>query len=187
MFPEMIREEYHVESGRRTCRQCQRQFLPTEEYVSGLVEVEPDEEHPHGLSRLDYCVEHWPAEGHEWLAFWKTRVPEPEEPVRKRVRIDDNRLLDVFFRLAETEDPLKLDLRYVVGLMLIRRRRLKLQGSVRRGGQSFMRVRKSRSRELFDLMDRHLSDEAVAAVGSEIGTLLDLAESVEPEEPSDET
>ena len=181
-----MRDEFHIESSRRTCRQCGRQFAPTEEYVSGLQEVEASEEHPFGLSREDYCPDHWPAEGRQWVAFWRTRVPEPEEPVKRRLVIDDARLLDVFCRLAGTEDAAKLDLRYVVGLMLIRKRRLKLEGTRRRGDESFMRVRKSRSKEIFELPDRRLSDAAVMQVSQEIGTLLDLAESDDLEEAGDD-
>jgi len=180
-------EDYHIESSRRTCQECGRQLEPAEEYVSGLVEVEQDEAHPHGLARMDYCNEHWPADRTDWLAFWRTRVPEPEEPDRKRFVIDENRMLDVFFRLDHTEDAVKLDLRYVIGLILIRKRRLKLTGNRRRGGRSFMLVRKSRSKETFELEDRRLSDEAVVAVSEEIGSLLDLAETDDLEEQSDES
>lgn len=180
-------EEFHIESSRRTCQQCGRQFEPTEEYVSGLQEVEPDEAHPHGLDRQDFCDEHWPSDARAWLAFWRTRVPVPEEPAKKRVVIDDDRLLEVFFRLDGTEDPLKLDLRYVIGLMLIRKRQLKLDGTRRRGAESFMLVRKSRTKDVFELLDRRLTDEAIMAVSREIGSLLDLADSEDFEGPSDET
>jgi len=182
-----MREDYQIESSRRTCHVCGRQFEPAEEYVSGLMEVERDEAHPHGLSRLDYCGEHWPADRTGWLAFWRTRVPEPEEPVRKRFVIDEARMLDVLFRLDGTEDAVKLDLRYVIGLILIRKRRLKLTGTRRRGGRSLMLVRKSRSKEIFELEDRRLSDEAVVAVSREIGSLLDLAETDDLEDASDES
>ena len=92
------------------------------------------------------------------------------------------------FRLADTTDPLKLDLRYVIGLMLIRKRRLKLEGTKRRGGEAVLRVRKSRSKEVHDLLDRKLSDEAIIGVSQEIGTLLDLMDSpaATEEEPPDE-
>ena len=184
----ITQESFHVESSRRTCQSCGRVFQPTEEYVSGLAEVEPDERYPHGMARRDFCSDHWAQqEGQGWIAFWKARVPVPEEPTKKRLVIDDDRLLEVFFRLAETADPLKLDLRYVIGLMLIRKRRLKLEGTKRRGGEAVLRVRKSRSKELHDLLDRKLSDQAIIGVSQEIGTLLDLVDSPAlEEEPADE-
>jgi hypothetical protein len=167
-------QDYPIESGRRVCKHCGREFQPREEFISALYEVEPSPEHPHGLSRLDFCMDHWPGERIERLAFWRTRLPEPEQPKKKRIVIDDDRLLEVFFRLADTEDESRLDFRYVIGLMLIRKRRLKMEGTRRRGNRSYMLVRKSRSREVHELMDRRLSDEAVIAVSQEIGTLLDL-------------
>ena len=180
-------EDYHIESGRRTCCVCGRKFEPAEEYLSGLVEVQEDEEHPHGLARMDYCPDHWPPDRTDWLAFWRTRVPVPEEPARKRFVIDEGRMLDVFFRLDHTEDAVKLDLRYVIGLILIRKRRLKLTGTRRRGGKRLMLVRKSRSKDIFELEDRRLSDDAVVAVSHEIGSLLDLAETDDLEETRDES
>jgi len=186
----ITQDTFHIESSRRTCLTCGRVFQPTEEYLSGLVEVEPDEKHPHGMARRDFCPDHWVQEGQGWVAYWRTRVPVPEEPKKKRLVIDDDRLLDVFFRLADTTDPLKLDLRYVIGLMLIRKRRLKLEGTKRRGGEAVLRVRKSRSKEVHDLLDRKLSDEAIIGVSQEIGTLLDLMDSpaaTEGEPPDEQT
>jgi len=176
---QISRESFHVEASRRTCRACDREFQPNDAYVSALKDVESDDAHPSGMARLDFCEEHWAQEAAgdtPWIAFWRTRVPEPEEPKSRRVVIDDDRLLEVFFRLAGTEDPLKLDLRYVIGLMLIRKRRLKLEGTRRRGGETVLRVRKSRSKELHDLLDRKLTDAALVSVSQEIGTLLDLVD-----------
>lgn len=183
----ITQESFHIESGRHTCQTCGRVFQPSEEYLSGLAEVEPDERHPHGMARRDFCPEHWKQDGAGWIAFWHTRVPVPEEPARKRLVIDDDRLLEVFFRLAGTTDPLKLDLRYVIGLMLVRKRRLKLEGTRHRGGEAVLRVRKSRSKELHDLLDRKLTDQAIIGVSQEIGTLLDLIDSPAlEEEPADD-
>jgi len=185
-------QQYHIEPSHpshpshRTCKECGREFQPQEEYISALYEVEVGQEHPHGLMRLNFCLEHWPGERIERLAFWRTRVPEPEVPKKKRIVIDDDRLLEVFFRLNDTEDPARLDFRYVIGLMLIRKRRLKTEGTRRRGGAGYMLVRKSRSKQIFELMDRQLSDQAVLAVSREIGTLLDLVEN-EEETPPDES
>ncbi|NIA20737.1 MAG: hypothetical protein GWP05_01945 [Anaerolineaceae bacterium] len=178
-------QQYHIESGRRTCKHCGREFQVREEYVSALYEVEAGPEHPHGLARLDFCLDHWPGERIEGLAFWRTRVPEPEEPRKKRIVIDDDRLLEVFFRLSDTEDPARLDFRYVIGLMLIRKRRLKMEGTRRRGGAAYMLVRKSRSKQIFELMDRQLDDQGVLAVSREIGTLLDLVENEEEAQPDE--
>lgn len=170
----MTRDDYHVEAGHRRCAECGRDFKPDEEYVSGLVEVEPSDEHPHGLKRCDFCPDHWPQDDTTWLAFWRTRVPVPEEPKRRRLVIDDGRMLELFFHLAETDDPARLDLRYVIGLILIRKRRLKLDGTRRRGERSVMLVRKARSKQVHELEDRELTEEAIRRVSEDIGSLMDL-------------
>lgn len=169
-------DSYHVEASRRTCHECRATFEPNDEYVSALYEVDADEGHPHGMRRLDFCLEHWPANRAEQLAFWRTRVPEPTEPKRKPIVIDDSRLLEVFLRLEGADDPAKLDFRYVIGLMLLRKRRLKLTGTRTRGGHKYMLVRKTRSKQIYELMDRQLSDAAIMEVSEQIGTLLDIVE-----------
>ena len=110
-------------------------------------------------------------------------MPAPEEPKKKHIVIDDERLLEVFFHLADTEDESRLDFRYVIGLMLVRKRRLKMEGTRRRGNRSYMLVRKSRTKQLHELMDRRLTDEAIIAVSEEIGTMLDLIDNRSEEEP----
>lgn len=180
-------EEYKIESGRRTCEECGRQFAALEEYVSAVFESADDAKNPTGLARLDFCSEHWPANRAELLAFWRTRVPPPEEPKQRRYVISDERLMEVFLRLQGTDDPGRLDARYVIALMLVRKRRLKLESTRRRDGQSYMILRKSRSKETFEAVDRRLSDEAVLAVSAELGKLLEDVVAGSEEGSSDET
>lgn len=141
-----------------------------------------------GLSRRDYCPDCAPPHDiadKSILAFWRSRLSPPEAPKKNRgLIIDEKRLLEVFFRLADTTDAARLDFRYVIALMLIRKRKLKVEGTRRRrDGSSVTLVRKPRTKELHELCDRSLSDEAVIKVSQDIGELLDLIDAQADDSP----
>ena len=54
------------------------------------------------------------------LAFWQTVMPASEE--KKKVFVDDEVLCTLFERLAETTEPSKVNFRFVLGLILMRKR-----------------------------------------------------------------
>lgn len=144
-----------------------------------------------GLSRRDYCPDCAPPHDiadKSILAFWRSRLSPPEAPKKNRgLIIDEKRLLEVFFRLADTTDAARLDFRYVIALMLIRKRKLKVEGTRRRrDGSSVTLVRKPRTKELHELCDRNLSDEAVIKVSQDIGELLDLIDAPQADDSPDQ-
>ncbi len=82
-------------------------------------------ETPVGLRRYDFAPEHWtpPTDTEaELVGWWKTKMPEAKE---KKVRLAPNEiLLNLFEELALQPEtyPNCADMRYVLTLLLIRRR-----------------------------------------------------------------
>ncbi len=75
------------------------------------------------VTRKDFCTEGWSGAPDGALGWWKSRVP---EPTAKRIKLAPNEvLLELFDQLAERTD--QTDLRYVLTLLLIRRRVLRLE------------------------------------------------------------
>ena len=75
------------------------------------------------LIRKDFCAEGWSSAPEAALGWWKSRIP---EPTAKKIKLAPNDvLLELFDRLAERPD--QQDLRYVLTLLLIRRRVLRLE------------------------------------------------------------
>jgi hypothetical protein len=89
-----------------------------EPYVTALVEV-PDSEQ---FARVEYSAQAWAAGARpeRMFGFWRAVVPEPN--AKPRLFIDDDALLDMFEQLAETTDPKRVAFRFVLALMLIRKR-----------------------------------------------------------------
>ena len=78
------------------------------------------------LRRLDIGVPAWDAGFRPagLFCFWRTVVQEPGKS--KRVLIDDEALLDLFTRLEGDERPARVAFRFVLMLLLIRKRLLKV-------------------------------------------------------------
>jgi hypothetical protein len=60
------------------------------------------------------------------FSYWKTRMPERGE--KRKIFVDDQVLVDIFERLAEDEREERKAFRYVVSLILIRKRLLRYVG-----------------------------------------------------------
>lgn len=61
------------------------------------------------------------------FSYWKTVVPETQK--KARTFVDDSVLLDLFNRLAEREEILDLRFRFVLALLLMRKRLLKYEST----------------------------------------------------------
>ena len=88
-----------------------------DEYFGALLETEE------GLQRRDFSVAYWEKEKPEVFCFWKTRLPHPEQ--KKKVFVDDEMLMAFFERLTDETEAERLNFRFVLALILMRKRRLK--------------------------------------------------------------
>lgn len=92
--------------------------------VAALCE-RPDDD---SFDRRDYSVEAWESgERPEGLfSYWKTVVP-PHD-AKPKLLLDDTVLMDLFERLAADERPQRVAFRFVLGLILMRKKLLKFTG-----------------------------------------------------------
>jgi hypothetical protein len=104
--------DYDVQRCTRRCAATDRELKPGEPCFSALV--------PRGATvvRLDFAHDAWPGPPDQSLGWWRSRVPDGG---KERVAWAPNEvMLDYFAYLADR--PEKADLRYVLALLLIRRR-----------------------------------------------------------------
>jgi hypothetical protein len=139
----------HWKLGRRhpACLRCQRPFGEGEAHYSVLAASVDS------LERLDLCHACWPAEqqtGAAGRAWWRARRPLGQ---RRGLAVDLEGLEALFHALAEASEERLRELRYVLSLLLLRKRRLflvratlrALPGSDQRG--EFLVVRRPRRKE----------------------------------------
>jgi len=139
-------------------------------------------ETPLGLERVDVAAEHWAAfDKSDLLAYWQTVMPKAEE--KKKVFVDDEVLCTLFERLAEATEPAKIAFRFVLGLILMRKRLVIYEttrheppaegtpdGGVARRDVWVVRMRGREDR--LDLVDPKLDEKQVTEVSQQLGEIL---------------
>jgi hypothetical protein len=113
--------DYEVQRSARRCTTSGREFAPGETYFSVLVAEGAE------LKRYDYSVEAWTGPSAEAVGWWKSQVPD-QTAARKHWAPNDV-MLHFWDELAEQPD--KQDMRYVLTLLLIRRRVFRLEEETR--------------------------------------------------------
>jgi hypothetical protein len=109
--------DFEVQRSTRRCAATDRPLEPGEECYSVLEVQGPD------VIRKDFCREAWTGPPERAFGWWKTRVP---EVVAKKIKLAPNDvLLELFDQLAD--QPLQQDMRYVLTLLLVRRRVFRLE------------------------------------------------------------
>ena len=173
MAPE---REYKIDSSARQCSACERAFGVGEEYYSAVVETQEEAR----LSRRDFCPACWQPDTQTFFSFWKTSVPEPE-PTRGPRLIDFTRLLRLFERLEQAEENRRF--RYVLALVLMRKRRLRLVSLRRLGGRAeVLTLREVGGDRQHTVQNPGLSDEEIQGVADRLREILDMPERWEEEE-----
>lgn len=158
--------------GRRTgiCASTGEPLEPGADVVTVLVEADDGE----GFERLDFSADAWdagarPPEGRAEFAFWRGVQPASGAKPQGRL-VSDDELLELFGRTSSAgleegdEDPRQLTFRYVLALLLIRRRMLTVMSTSQQDGAVVMKVRvRGRPDEVLEVLDPGLDDTALEA------------------------
>ena len=160
---------YEVSRPQGRCAVSGNVIEPGDKYMAGLRETNL------GFERVDCAEAHWDAlDKASIVAFWKTTMPRAEQ--KKKVFVDDEVLCGLFERLAGTAEPAKLNFRFVLGLILMRKRMLVYETSRKeaRNGleQEFWSVRFRGREDLLDLLNPHLTEAQVLEVSQQLGEIL---------------
>ena len=122
------------------------------------------------FERVDFCEEAWEGPPQDAFCVWRTRVPVKEQ--KKRPLVDEGVMLDFFTRLEDQTDPAKINFRYILALLLMRKRILKLLDTVREGDAEYLLCFCRRTDSEHRVLDPHLTEDQIAGVQQEVGALL---------------
>jgi len=169
-----LEREYKIGASSRHCRACGRVFQVNEEYYSAVVETAQE----NLLERHDFCGPCWkPPEG-GYFSYWKTHVPEPGPDLRRGPRlIDMGRLMELFEHLADSEDVQARRFRYVLALVLMRKRRLKVVESRRlKDGGEELTLRETGTQRTHAVSAPPVTEDEIRSVTDRLREVLDLPE-----------
>jgi hypothetical protein len=157
---------YDVARPLGKCHATGQTIEPGTRFMAALRET------PVGFERLDLSVDAWQSfDRKDILAFWQTVMPSPQQ-ARKRLFVDDQVLCELFERLASTTEQNKLNFRFVLGLILMRKRMIVYESTRVDGGQEIWKVRFRGREDQLDLVNPHLAEQQVAEVSQQLGEIL---------------
>ncbi len=143
-----------------------RRIESGEEYFGTLVETEQ------GLERRDFSADFWESAKPSVFCFWKTKLAAPDQ--KKTLFLDDGMLMAFFERLAAETDPDKVNFRFVLALVLMRKRRLKYDATKTVEGKEIWRLRVTGDKEIVEVVNPHLDEAQIEQLSSQIGQILQM-------------
>lgn len=157
---------YEVERPTGVCAVTGRAIEPGEAYMATLCETPPEEPGGLGLKRLDVTMDAWQKDGRPagLFSYWKATLQPPGK--KKKVFVDDQTLLALFMRLGEPDQAHRAAFRFVLGLILMRKRLLRHLETCRRDQVPVLEVEKV-DRAGASAGERAVKAEGEAAGGSE--------------------
>jgi len=159
--------EWNITRSERRCTSCQKLFEEGEAFVSALFDQDNQ------LQRRDYCPACWDAQEDRSgaFSFWRTRVPRRDDD--KKPLVDENVVMDFFLRMADSDDEKRLNFRYILALILMRRKQLKFVDIRRREGREYLVLRRPRHEAEHEVLNPDLDDEQLEHVREDLSQILE--------------
>jgi hypothetical protein len=161
-----VSDSWKIQRGERRCAACGREFAELENYFSALFD------RGEAFDRLDYCTACWKGETPEMFSFWQTRMPPKEE--KRKLLVDDGVLVDFFLKLEGATDELKVNFRYILALVLMRKKLLKFADVKRGESGEFLVLEMPKEKQRFEIFNPQLSEEKIALLTEEVGKILNV-------------
>ena len=159
--------EYQIQPNTRRCAATGRELKPGDRFFTALLDE------GHQWQRKDFSPEAWQGPPAGTFSFWTGHVPPVQEVVRPR--FDDDVVEDCFHKLADQLEPSKVNFRYVVTLLLMRRKRFKLEATRREGDEERLVVRDVHNGAQYEVTNPRLDEEAMSQVQDEVFKVLGWA------------
>ncbi len=158
-----MQADWEIKSRAHSCSRTGREFEPGETFYTMLVR-EAD-----GFRREDLCEEAWQSRNDniQPFSFWRSKYEPPTPPPPEALPKDDAESL--LRRLVAENDPSYVNVRYILALMLERKRLLR---PVESGDDDMLVYEHVGTGETIVLVNPHLSFEQIPAIQREVSALL---------------
>ncbi len=179
--------DYRIEKAGGTCVKTGAEIVEGQAYYAVLFE---DGE---SFRREAYCEDAWSGPPEGAYCHFKTRVPVKAK--KQRLLVDDDMLVEFFRRLKDEKELVRLQFRFVLALILMRKRLLKYEETEAGGDAEYWLMRVGKEEEIHRVLNPRLADEEIERVSKELGAILhgdvkildEEAETPAAETPAEET
>ena len=160
--------EWRINRPEQRCVRCERAFVEGEAVFSVLSFDSGS------LKREDRCANCFEAPGAEGepLFFWRTRHTLDR---RARFAVDFQAIEELFLGLEGERRTERQELRYLLALLLLRKKRLKLVGVRRQSSGESLCLRRPRRQEEFEVQVFELDSARAAALQAELARVFEGA------------
>ncbi len=152
--------DFNVRPIARQCAVSGKAFQPGQTCWSVLIEKDGV------IVRTDISEEEWTGPPAEAIGHWRSLYNGNAEPERKLM--DTESLYDYFLQLSDSPNSLEKQYRYVVALLLMRKKRLVLDEVIELDDQQMMRLSGSGGEGPFDVIEEELSTEEVGRLQQQL-------------------
>ncbi len=154
---------WKISTSRGTCSGCDRKFKDGESYISNITETEEL------LQRNDFCGSCWDnMDGGESFYYWKSEYTSTR---KKSIFVDDDTLMNFFTRLEEENSDLKKNFRYLLSLILMRKKLLNFSDVFKEGDREYLVLRDKEDRE-YRVLNPGLDEEKIEDVKKQMMSVL---------------
>lgn len=156
---------YEIARSLGRCVVCNQAIEPDQKFMAALVET------PNGYQRADCSLDCWEKfDRKDVVAFWQTVMRRSEQ--KKKLFVDDATLCDLLVRLADVTEPPKVAFRFVLGLILMRKRLLVYESTRKDGDREIWTMRLRGRDDTLELVDPKLDENRMKEVSEQLGQIL---------------
>jgi hypothetical protein len=158
-------EQWEIQKALGQCYATGKNFQPGDEYFAALVQTEQ------GLERRDYSLEYWDQQSPEVYCYWKSKMSTGRE--KKKLFVDDEMLMSFFERLSDEQDQEKINFRFVLMLILMRKRILKYDSSdIGHNGKEVWHLKVTGQDRTVDVLNPDLTEDMIEQISSQMSQIL---------------
>jgi hypothetical protein len=158
--------EWEIKKTLGQCAGTEEEFAIGQAYFAALVAIDK------GFERRDFSVDYWLENKPEVYCFWKTKMGDPAH--KKKLFIDDEMLMSFFERLGEETDKEKVNFRFVLTLVLMRKRKLKYLSDAIRDGREIWHMRVAGQGREVTVVNPHLSEDQIEELSEHMGQIMQV-------------
>jgi len=151
------------------CASTGEPLSPNSPAIATICERVEDE----GFDRYDFSISAWEKGDRPQRLFSNWRYTVPEAGKKPEIQIDDTVLVDLFERLANDERPQRIAFRYILSLVLLRKRKLQLVGREEfEGGELWLLRFKGTDGDPVEVKNPGIDEEEIQDLSEQLGEIL---------------
>jgi len=161
-----VDEDWKIEKRKGACEGCAKPIVPEQDYFAALFDGGSQ------FVRREFCAACWPAQqASAFFSCWKARTPPPDGGPK---RADTGATEETFARLVAegSAEPARQRLAFLLSLILLQRRRLKLLDTVTCDGREVLRFERSEDKSTVEIVNPGIPDNELDSLKSEMDALL---------------